>query len=110
MSKPCKNIYMNLVKPFIDDRASGINEDKRNNIIKACAWIDLVADEFDTYGAYANVDEHNDIIVGVTLEDMIVENNIHAFYRALQFVKRLDIEYVDENVFNMKFVFNGIWD
>lgn len=110
MSKPIKHIYNNMVKPFIDDRASKVSAERVSNLIKACNWIEIIANEFETYGAYASIDKNNDIIVGVTLEDMVVENSIHAFYRVLQLVDRLDIEYVDEYVFNMKFAFHGICD
>ncbi len=108
MSSSYGNIYKNILKPLIDDRKSGIYEVKKEELIVACNWLDVIVNEFDTYGVCANINENNEIIISVTFEDMVVDNNKHIFYRLLPLVKRLEIEHLSEEAFNMKFVFEGI--
>lgn len=110
MSKAYGNIYINMVKPLIDERESTIHKAQKDIIIVACNWIDVIVNEFDTCEVSADIDENNDIIISIVLEDMIVDNNKHIFYRLLPLTKRLDIKHLSEDAFKMNFVFEGRWD
>lgn len=110
MSKAYGSIYMNMVKPLIDRRESIIHKAQEDVIIVACNWIDVIVNEFGACELSADIDENNDIIISIVLEDMIVDNNKHIFYRLLPLTKRLDIEHLSEDAFKMNFVFDGRWD
>lgn len=110
MSKAYGNIYINVVKPLIDGRESTIHKAQKDIIIAACNWIDVIVNEFDTCELSADIDENNDIIISIVLEDMIVDNDKHIFYRLLPLTKRLDIEHLNEDAFKMNFIFDGKWD
>lgn len=110
MSKSYGNIYINMVKPLIDGMESNIHDAQRDIIIVACNWIDVIVNEFDTYELSADIDENDDIIISIVLEDMIVDNDKHIFYRLLPLTKRLDIEHISEDAFKMNFIFDGRWD